>query len=81
MDRISALFPEYVRLADGLRTGEIPSTPENEAAYAAESAKVSAYRMSRPANPTRLSLIHNTWALSPVAAACWAVDAQVAERL
>ncbi len=30
MAKISELFPEYVSVADRVRTGEIPSIPENE---------------------------------------------------
>lgn len=77
MAKISELFPEYVRLADGLRTGAIPSTPEDEAAHDREQAKVIAYKSAQvPA----MNLSQNGWATLPVAAACWSDDAHYVER-
>ncbi len=79
MAKISELFPEYVKLADGLRTGAIPSTPENEAAHDREWAKVCAYKSPQELMP-RVQLTQNGWATVPVAASCWADDAQYVER-
>lgn len=77
MATISELFPEYVRLADGLRTGAIPSTPENEAAHDRECAKVLAHKS--PQLP-KVTLSQNGWATVPVAASCWADDSKYVER-
>jgi hypothetical protein len=77
MAKTSELFPEYVRLADGLRTGTIPSTPENEAAHDREFAKMCAHRKNETPRP---ELGQNGWANVPVAASCWAHDAQFVER-
>lgn len=77
MAKISELFPEYARLADGLRTGAISSTPDNEAAHDREQAKAIAH-MS--AQLPKVTLSQNGWATVPVAAACWSGDALDLER-
>jgi hypothetical protein len=77
MAKISELFPEYARLADGLRTGAIPSTPENEAAHDREQAKAITHKGGQL---PKVTLRQNGWATVPVAAACWSGDALDVER-
>lgn len=77
MAKISESYPEYIRLADGLRTGAIPPTPENEAAHDREWANVCAHNSL---NVPKVTLNQNGWATVPVAAACWSGDAEYAER-
>lgn len=77
MARISELYPEYAKLADGLRTGIVPETPENRSAHDRELANMCAHRST---HAPKAPLSQNGWATLPVAAACWAGDALDIER-
>jgi|AntDeeMinimDraft_5_1070356.scaffolds.fasta_scaffold12010_4 hypothetical protein len=77
MASVSKMFPEYVRLSDGMRSGEIPETQDNLDLLAVEEKKLDDYMADLQADKKPIL----SWYDSPVAASCWKLDAQDTERL